>query len=144
MQFEVTILKSGISGIRCLFILAAVALMSLLIAYENAAAQDKNLVIHVAKLRIDPAQLENYKKILKEEIETAIRVEPGVLNLYAVSEKDNPAYITVFEVYASAVAYKTHLETPHFKKYKTATKYMVKSLELIETVPIYLGTKAKQ
>jgi 4-carboxymuconolactone decarboxylase len=144
MQFEVTILKSGISGIRCLFILTAVALMSLLIAYENAAAQDKNLVIHVAKLRIDPAQFETYKKILKEGVETAIRVGPGVLNLYAVSEKDNPIYITVFEVYASAAAYKTHLETPHFKKYKTATKYMIKSLELIETVPVFLGAKAKQ
>jgi quinol monooxygenase YgiN len=94
MQFEVTILKLGISGIRRLFFLAAIALMPLLIAYENAAAQDKSLVIRVAQLQIDPAQLENYKKILKEGIETAIRVEPGVLNLYAVSEKDNPAHIT--------------------------------------------------
>jgi quinol monooxygenase YgiN len=36
-----------------------------------------------------------------------------------------------------------HLETPHFKKYKNTTKGMVKSLELIETVPIALETKKK-
>ena len=36
-----------------------------------------------------------------------------------------------------------HLETPHFKKYKTETAGMVKSLTLVETEPILLGTKFK-
>jgi quinol monooxygenase YgiN len=40
-------------------------------------------------------------------------------------------------------AYKAHLETPHFKKYKTTTQGMVKSLKLAETEPIILGTKGK-
>jgi 4-carboxymuconolactone decarboxylase len=40
-------------------------------------------------------------------------------------------------------AYKAHLETPHFKKYKTVTQGIVKSLKLVETDPIMLGTKGK-
>jgi quinol monooxygenase YgiN len=100
-------------------------------------------VVRVAKLKIDAAQLENYKAALKEEIKTSVRVEPGVLALYAVSEKDNPTHITVFEIYADTNAYTAHLETPHFKKYKTTTQEMVKSLELVETVPIFLGAKTK-
>jgi quinol monooxygenase YgiN len=100
-------------------------------------------VVRVAKLEIDAAQLESYKAALKEEIETSVRVEPGVLSLYAVSEKKNPTHITVFEIYADENAYTAHLETPHFKKYKTNTLKMVKSLELVETVPIVLGAKAK-
>ena len=72
-----------------------------------------------------------------------MRVEPGVLALYAVSEKDNPTNIMVFEIYADENAYRAHLETPHFKKYKTNTLEMVKSLELVETVPILVGAKAK-
>jgi hypothetical protein len=40
-------------------------------------------------------------------------------------------------------AYKSHLETAHFKKYKTTTQDMVKSLKLRDTVPISLGAKAK-
>jgi quinol monooxygenase YgiN len=60
-----------------------------------------------------------------------------------VSEKDNPSHITVFEIYANEDAYKAHLETPHFKKYKSITKEIVKSLELIEVAPIALGAKAK-
>ena len=39
--------------------------------------------------------------------------------------------------------YRAHLETPHFKKYKTGTQDMVKSLKLIETDPIMLGTKPR-
>jgi 4-carboxymuconolactone decarboxylase len=113
-------------------------------SYGNASAQEKSPIVRVARIQIDPAQLESYKAALKEEIETAVRVEPGVLALYAVSEKDNPTHITVFEIYADIDAYKAHLQTPHFLKYKTTTRGMVKSLELVETVPIALGNKAKE
>ncbi|MFD1818408.1 Quinol monooxygenase YgiN [Pseudarcicella hirudinis] len=115
-----------------------------LFSYGNASAQDKKTIVRVAKIQIDSTQLESYKAALKEGVETAIRLEPGVLALYAVSEKDNPTHITVFEIYASAEAYKAHLETPHFKKYKSTTKEMVKSLQLIDSEPIVLGAKEKK
>ncbi len=108
----------------------------------NSFAQNKDVVVRIAKLQIDSAQLENYKTALKLHAETAVRVEPGVLTLYAVYEKDQPTHVTVFEIYANADAYQAHLKTPHFIQYKTSTKGMVKSLELIETVPIALETKA--
>ncbi len=107
------------------------------------SGQQIGLVVRIAKLQIDSAQLENYKAALKEHAETAVRVEPGVLTLYAVYEKNNPTHVTVFEIYANQEAYKAHLQTPHFIKYKITTKDMVKSLELIETVPIALETKSK-
>ena len=109
----------------------------------NAFSQQQNLVVRVAKLQIDSVQLDSYKVALKEEIETSVRIEKGVLTLYAVSDKNKPTHITVFEIYANQEAYKAHLETPHFKKYKNTTKDMVKSLELSETVPIALETKSK-
>ena len=77
------------------------------------------------------------------QIETSVRVDPGVLSLYAVADKEHPAHIMVFEVYTDAEAYKAHLETPHFKKYKATTQAMVKSLKLVETVPIMLSAKAQ-
>lgn len=110
---------------------------------NSTFAQDKKLVVRIAKLQIDPAQLESYRSALKEEIETAVRVEQGVLTLYAVADKDHPVSITVFEIYANEDAYKAHLDTPHFKKYKSTIKKMVKSLELMNTVPIALETKKK-
>jgi quinol monooxygenase YgiN len=123
--------------------LIIISLIMTLLSVNNAFAQDKALVVRIAKLQIDSAQLENYKAALKEHAETAVRVEPGVLTLYAVYEKNNPTHVTVFEIYANEDAYKAHLETTHFKKYKSTTKYMVKSLELIPCSPIALETKSK-
>jgi len=122
------------------FILAFMLLFSL----QVASAQEKNgQMVRLAKLVIDSTQLENYRAFLKEEIETSVRVEPGVLTLYAVAEKDKPTHITILEIYADSTAYKAHLKTPHFIKYKTGTNKMVKSLQLVETIPIVPGMKIK-
>jgi quinol monooxygenase YgiN len=107
-------------------------------------AQDsKEPYVRVAEIEIDPAQLDAYKMAAKEQIEAAVRSEPGVLALYSVSDKDNPAYVFVFEMYADVSAYKAHLDTAHFKKYKISTRGMVKSLKLRDTVPIQLGAKSR-
>jgi quinol monooxygenase YgiN len=104
----------------------------------------KQPLVRIAELEIDPAQLEVYRAALKEEIAASIRVEPGVLTLYAVSVKDHPTQIRIFETYADQAAYEAHLQTSHFQKYKRETQGMVKSLQLIETDPILLGAKAGQ
>jgi quinol monooxygenase YgiN len=127
---------SGLLSVLIIFMLS-------IFSPHSAAAQDKNNVVRIAKLVIDSAQLQNYMAALKEHAETAVRVEPGVLTLYAVVEKNNPTHITVFEIYADAAAYQAHLQTTHFKKYKSTTKDMVKSLELVETTPIVLAAKPR-
>jgi len=100
-------------------------------------------MVRIAELEIDPTQLDAYKSALREEIETSIRVEPGVLTLYAVSLKEHPEQIRLFESYKDAAAYQSHIQSPHFKTYKTKTAQMVKSLRLVETEPILLGAKSK-
>jgi quinol monooxygenase YgiN len=100
-------------------------------------------IVRIAELEIDPGQLDAYKLALKEEIETSIRVEPGVLTLYAVSLKEHPEQIRLFETYRDALAYESHLQSPHFQTYKRRTQQMVKLLRLIETEPILLGSKSK-
>ena len=99
--------------------------------------------MRIAKIVVDSSQLENYKAALKEGIEAAVRLEPGVLSLNAVYERANPNHITVFEIYADMEAYQLHIQTPHFKKYKTTVNDMVKALELVDVVPIALATKPK-
>ena len=110
---------------------------------KNSSSNNKNQMVRLAKLVIDSTQLENYNALLKEEIEASVRLEPGVLTLYAVPEKNNPTHITILEIYTDTVAYKAHLQTPHFIKYKTGTKDMVKSFELVETTPLVPGMKIK-
>ena len=111
----------------------------MLSTFATASAQESKQIVQLAKLEIDPAQLGAYKAALKQGVETALRVEPGVLRLDAIAEKENPAHITLLEVYADEAAYQAHLQTPHFLKYKTGTKEMVKSLELVRMVPLFQG-----
>jgi quinol monooxygenase YgiN len=99
-------------------------------------------LVRIAELEIDPTQLDRYKAAVREEIETSIRVEPGVLAIYAVAVKDDPSRLRFFEIYADEAAYSTHIGSPHFKKYVETTRPMIKSRKLIETVPIVLGSKA--
>jgi quinol monooxygenase YgiN len=99
--------------------------------------------VQIAQIEIEPGLIDQYKAAVREQIEAAIRLEPGVLTLYAVSDADKPERITVFEIYASTDAYQSHLKSPHFLKYKTGTLRMVKSLRLIPASPIMLGGKGK-
>jgi quinol monooxygenase YgiN len=106
-----------------------------------SAQKPTNPLVRLAELEIVPAQLDAYKAALHEEIETSIRVEPGVLTLYAVTVKGQPNQVRLFEMYASPDAYQAHLQSEHFKKYKSVTATMVKSLRLVETEPLVLATK---
>jgi quinol monooxygenase YgiN len=108
-----------------------------------AAQETQERYVQIAEIEIRPDQLEAYKAAVAEHAETAIHVEPGVLVLYAVAEKDNPTQIRVFELYASTDAYRAHLDAPHFKKYKATTEKMVKSLKLVQSTPVALAAKPR-
>ena len=123
-----------IIGATLLFLLSGAPTMS-----EEKSPQH----IQIAEIVVDPAQLDAYKAAVTEQIEAAIRLEPGVLALYSVSNKDNPSQITVFEIYRNREAYLAHLKAPHFLKYKATVEKMVKSLKLIPVDPVMLGSQAK-
>jgi quinol monooxygenase YgiN len=97
--------------------------------------------VRLAELEIDPAQLGAFKAAIMEGMATAVRVEPGCLMLHAVSLKDRPHQVRVFEVYVDEAAYLKHRETPHFQKFLETTKDMVRSRKLVDAVPIQLNAK---
>ncbi len=97
-------------------------------------------MVRLAKITVDPAQLEQYDVALKEQMPTAIKQEPGVLTYYAVADKTVPSHITILEIYADTAAYKAHILTSQFKKYKATVQNMVKTLEL-ENVTLIASAK---
>ena len=108
-----------------------------------AKAPPAGAVVRIAELEIDPAQLESYTAAVREEMENAVRIEPGVLAIHCVAEKDHPTRLRFFEIYASEEAYRSHLQSPHFLKYVTVTKPMIRSRKLIEMVPVQLSAKGE-
>lgn len=92
----------------------------------------EEMIVRMAELEIDPIYQHEYMAILKEEADASMRLEPGVITIFPMYEEDNPTAIRILEIYANEEAYKSHLQTPHFLHYKTATSDMVKSLRLVD------------
>ena len=93
-------------------------------------------IVRLSKIEVYPECLEEYMKYATEVGEVSLRTEPGVLTMYAVSEKENPGRITILETYASQEAYKSHIASEHFQKYKQGTLHMVKTLVLSDQTPL--------
>ena len=122
-----------------IFALAVVAVSS-----SSTAAEEKGQMVRLSKLVIDPSQLEAYRSALRAEVTASVGLEPGVLTLYAVAEKERPTHFTILEIYADQAAYQQHIKSPHFLEYKTKTEHMVQSLELIDTIPLVPEMKIKE
>ena len=100
-----------------------------------------DLHVQIATLEIDPSRIEEYRAAVAEQIKSAIENEPGVLTLYAVADRSNPARITVFEIYQNRAAYEAHLKAAHFLAYKARVESMVTSLTLTPVSPVALGAQ---
>jgi len=124
-------------------VLTAIALLFLFtfLVNTNLMAQQKQQMVRLAKIKVDPSKLEKYNAALKVQMTSAIRDEPGVLTYYAVADKSDPSNITILEIYANTAAYNSHITTPHFIKYKDTVKDMVKSLELVDVTLIASAKK---
>lgn len=93
-------------------------------------------IVRLSKIEVYPGLLEEYMKYAAEVGEISLRIEPGVLTMYAVQEKENPCMITILETYSSKAAYEKHIASEHFQKYKQGTLHMVKSLVLSDQNPV--------
>jgi 4-carboxymuconolactone decarboxylase len=102
--------------------------MVLLAGWRTEAAQERAPMVRLSKLVIDLSELEAYKSALREEVTDSMRIEPGVLTLYAVFETERPTHVTILEMYADRGAYQEHIKSAHFLKYKKGTEHMVESL----------------
>lgn len=93
-------------------------------------------IVRLSKIEVYPQHLDEYMKYATEVGEVSLRTEPGVLTMYAVSEKENPCKVTILETYTSREAYEKHIASEHFQKYKQGTMHMVKSLVLADQTPL--------
>ena len=100
-------------------------------------------IVRLSKIEVYPEFLDEYIKYATEVGEISLRTEPGVLTMYAVTEKENPCKITILETYASQEAYDKHIASAHFQKYKQGTLHMVKSLEHKDQTPLNPANRIK-
>jgi quinol monooxygenase YgiN len=94
--------------------------------------QQSEIMVRISEIEIVPSYLDEYKEILKEEAAASVRLEPGVIAIFPMYQKEHPTQVRILELYANREAYESHLQTSHFKRYKAATLTMVKSLKLVD------------
>lgn len=124
-------------------LIAATALIILSVCGCNRLSKQGNMceklpmqddgIVRLSKIKVHPDYLEEYMKYAVEVGRVSLQTEPGVLTMYAVADKNNPCNITILETYASQDAYKSHIASAHFQKYKQGTLHMVDSL-MLETL----------
>ena len=132
---------------RINIILTVIAVLGLLCGCRGATAQSQDNmcekqpmqpggIVRLSKIRVNPEYLEEYMAFATEVGTVSLQTEPGVLTMYAVADKDNPCNITILETYASEEAYRAHIASNHFQKYKQGTLHMVDSLLLDDVTPL--------
>ena len=93
-------------------------------------------MIKLVQITVEPSKIEEYKQVLKEEIEASLHLEEGVEVLYAVWDKEQPDHFTILEKYKSQEAYDSHFVSPQLQKYFAETKDMVLHLEVVDAMPL--------
>lgn len=134
--------RISFGGIRKLVAAMSSALMLTLsgTAYAQAPAA---LMVRISEIEITAGQLDQYKAILAEEAEASVRLEPGVIAIFPMYEKESDTTFRILEIYADRRAYELHLTTAHFQKYKSTTLPMVKSLKLVDMQAIDAQTMGR-
>ena len=94
------------------------------------------LVVRIAEIEVHPEWLEAYLAAAGTVGAESVAKEPGVVCIFPMQKKESPTSIRIVEIYRSEEAYKEHLATPHFRKYKEGTPHMIKSLELVPMRPL--------
>ena len=102
----------------------------------NEAGEDNKLVVRIAEIEVHPEWLEAYLAAAGDVGAESVAKEPGVVCIFPMQKKESPTSIRIVEIYRSEEAYKAHLATPHFRKYKEGTPHMIKSLELVPMRPL--------
>ncbi len=93
-------------------------------------------IVRLSKIEVYPEYLDEYMRYAVKVGEVSLRTEPGVLTMYALSEKEHPCRITILETYANRAAYDRHITSNHFQHYKQKTLHMIRSLVLSDQTPL--------
>jgi quinol monooxygenase YgiN len=108
-----------------------VALIMLTIPHV-AFAQKSEMLVRISEIEIHKDSLTSYNAILKEEAAASVRLEPGVISIFPMYQMQDSTQIRILEIYLNKDAYDSHIKSPHFKHYKSATLNMVKALKLVD------------
>ncbi len=119
----------------------SILMVLILLQGEKVLSKDlnknnNNMIIRISEIEVYPKYLEDYLIYAEEVAKVSVEREKGVVAIYPMSVIKDNAQIRILEIYKNQEAYKNHIESLHFKKYKESTLHMVKSLNLVDMYQI--------
>lgn len=121
--------------LQTLFMLTVLTFVGEMPVMAQKPVQDNNngMIVRISEIEVYPEYLNEYLNYAEEVARTSVENEKDVISIYPMSVIKNSTQIRILEIYRSQEAYKNHIASPHFKKYKEETLHMVKSLNLVDT-----------
>ncbi|HFU1933141.1 TPA: putative quinol monooxygenase [Escherichia coli] len=96
-----------------------------------------NLVI----VEVKPEFQSEFRNIVLPEMVESLKVEKGVLAMYAGTDSETPKRWYFYEIYASEEDYQLHRQTLHFLDYLRQTAHMSARKDAILVKPVFLRNK---
>lgn len=96
-----------------------------------------NLVI----VEVKPEFQSEFRNIVLPEMVESLKVEKGVLAMYAGTDSETPKRWYFYEIYASEEDYQLHRQTLHFLDYLRQTAHMSARKDAIPVKPVFLRNK---
>lgn len=90
------------------------------------------IIFRISEVEVYSEQVESYLPFAVEVAATSVKNEPGAVCIFPLQDKKNPCQFRIIEIYTDDEAYKAHIASAHFQKYKKCTLHMVKRLALLD------------
>lgn len=108
---------------------------------DKPIVQSDKTINNLVIVEVKPEFGQAFRDVVLPEMALSIKLEEGVLAMYAVIDKTHPGRWYFYEIYASEEAYQSHRLTPHFKEYIAQTANMTSYKEAIAIKPGKLMNK---
>ncbi|WP_428649125.1 putative quinol monooxygenase [Roseibium sp.] len=75
--------------------------------------------------RIREGQMQAFMPLMIDNAQTSLKEEPGCSRFDVCTDPARPGEVFLYEIYDTGDAFKTHLETTHFKTFDTQVAGMI-------------------
>ncbi len=103
------------------------------LAQDIIKDNNNGMIVRISEIEVYPEYLDEYLNYAKEVAKDSVEKEKDVISIYPMMVIKDNTQIRILEIYRNEDAYKKHIASPHFKKYKEGTLHMVKNLDLVDT-----------
>ena len=99
-------------------------------------AQGRGKTVSMVLAEVKPECLDEFRKLTTQEFTRAVAEVPGVMGLFATSEKgERSNFVHTLEVFADDAARTEYLASESFKAFTEKTAGLVKSVKVFENLP---------